>query len=284
MIKSNNTQGNPNHDENGRFTSSDGASSGSNKTEQKIKEMGFAPKNKAKIGGEDDVDLEKEWESMQKAALYDLDISDGEKEYLSSTFKGRDLDRIIHDIHDNGSFTEALNNHNVRAEKNKRDHEEAEEWDEQNRLKKGFTPEQPKQNDTISKIKDMGFEPKSKEEQFTSKESNNSEWDDDEDDEEEIPSLKEAVKTRPSALDSIIVPLMEQEPEKYDFDIEEANFDLDGLLTKQNNLRNKVKEILTSKEGFTEEEADNAILNWLGSEEENRKVYEPFFARMTGKI
>lgn len=96
------------------------------------------------------------------------------------------------------------------------------------------------------------------------------EWDEGEN------SWKKDVLSNPKLLDNDVVAMMEQEPDKYDYDAFESK-DWNEYQTRKNNLRNDLFNKLISGEGdynFTEDEAKQVIDSWLGTEEEDKQAWE----------
>lgn len=85
-------------------------------------------------------------------------------------------------------------------------------------------------------------------------------------------SWKKDVMSRPQLLDGSINVMMNENPEKYDYDAVEGK-DWNEYQLRKGNIHNDLfKELLN--EGFTYEEANDVLDRWLGTEEEDRQAWE----------
>ena len=83
---------------------------------------------------------------------------------------------------------------------------------------------------------------------------------------------KEETNLDENLLESRIVKMQESNPDLYDYDIDEQNHDGDKVVAKIQNMRKDLKSGLL-KDGYSEEEVDKAINDYLGTEEEHLSAY-----------
>ena len=90
---------------------------------------------------------------------------------------------------------------------------------------------------------------------------------------EEGHSWKADVLKNPKLLESDITTMMEQEPDKYDYDNVEGK-DWNEYSTRKGNIHNDLYKRLINEEGFSPEEANQVLDAWLGTEEEDKQAWE----------